>query len=265
VGKIGLGRPFQGALALWGLPLVLVAAWPTPAVAFAMLALSGFGNSILDVSGFTAMQEGADGRVLGRIFGLFELVVIVTVGIGWLLAPALVAATGTRAGLLTVGCVLPALAILFHRGLGRIDEGTVDRAADVEIVRRTPIFAALPYVTARALAAGLETIDAPAGATVIEEGEAGDRFYIIETGRVSVTVDGRGVGELGPGDGFGEIALLMDVPRVATVTSLEPLRLRAVRRDAFLAAVTSHAVTKDEADRIARERLPAEAPSLAPV
>ena len=71
VGRLGLGRPFQVALALWSLPLVIVAAWPTSVIALAMLALSGLGNSVLDVAGFTAMQEGIGARVVGRVFALF--------------------------------------------------------------------------------------------------------------------------------------------------------------------------------------------------
>ena len=254
VGRLGLGRPFQAALALWGLPLAVIAVWPVSLLAFAMLALSGWGNSLLDVSGFTAMQENADGRVLGRIFAIFELLVIVTVGIGWLAAPALVSGVGTRGALLAVGCLLPALALLSHRRLGALDDDADSRAADIELVRGAAIFAALPFVTARGLAAQLEPLTVADGTEIVRAGDAGDRFYLIEQGVVHVAPIGAAARDLGPGEGFGEIALLFDVPRTATAFAVGPVRLRAIRRDAFLAAVTSHALTLDEANRIVSER-----------
>lgn len=255
VGRLGLGRPFQAALALWGLPLAVIALRPTSLLAFAMLALSGCGNSLLDVSGFTAMQEGADGRVLGRVFAVFELLVIVTVGVGWLAAPALVAAVGTRGALFAVGCLLPALALFSHRRLGELVQDEDGRVADIELVRSAAIFAALPFVTARGLAAQLEPLTVTGGTEIVRAGDTGDRFYLIEQGVVRVApIGGAAARELGPGEGFGEIALLFDVPRTATATAVGPVRLRAIRRDAFLAAVTSHALTLDEANRIVSER-----------
>ncbi len=57
---------------------------------------------------------------------------------------------------------------------------------------------------------------------------------------LAVTVGGRLARRLGPGDGFGEIALLRDVPRTATITTTAPSRLHTVRREDFLTAVTGH-------------------------
>lgn len=259
VGRSRLGRPFQAALVCWGLPIVLLGIWPGVAVALAMLALSGLGNSVLDIAGFTVMQETADGRLLGRIFGLFELVVIVTVGIGWLLAPALLAAVDTRHALLTVGAVLPVAALLFHRSLGRLDDGAERRADDVDLLRATPIFAPLPFVTLGRLASQLETLDVAAGTDVVRTGESGEHYYVVESGHLQVVATDGATRVLGRGDGFGEIALLLDVPRTATVTALEPVRLRAIGREVFLAALTSHALSLDEARRYASRRAPEEA------
>ncbi len=64
-----------------------------------------------------------------------------------------------------------------------------------------------------------------AGQEVFDQGDSGDRYYAIESGRVEVFVDERAVRVQGAGDGFGEIALLRELPRTATVRALEPLSL----------------------------------------
>ena len=141
VGRGGLGRPFQLSLAGWGLPLALIGLWPETGVAFVALAVAGFANSLLDVSGFTSMQEHVDDRLLGRVFGLFELVVIVAVALGSLAAPLLLELLGSRGALIAVGVLLPLLAVLAHRPLGHIDDGMAVRADELELLRRTAVFA----------------------------------------------------------------------------------------------------------------------------
>jgi CRP-like cAMP-binding protein len=101
------------------------------------------------------------------------------------------------------------------------------------------------------LARESEIQDFTNGQVVFREGDHGDRFYVIESGSASVTIDGRPVRELGPGDFFGEIALLTDVPRTATVTATAPLTVRTVEREAFLTAVTGHGAALQTANAVA--------------
>ena len=229
VGRGGLGRPFQVALAGWGLPLALIGIWPETPVAFVGLALAGLANSLLDVAGFTSMQEHTPDRVVGRVFGLFELVVIAAVGIGSLLGPVAIDLVGARGALVGAGGLLALLALLFHRQLGRLDEGVDVRAAEVELLQRTSIFGPLPYVTLRRLSLSLGAREADEGEEIVRQGQPGDVVYVIAEGRVSVSRDGKELRVLGPADVFGELALILDVPRTATVTALEPLRLRTPR------------------------------------
>jgi CRP-like cAMP-binding protein len=97
----------------------------------------------------------------------------------------------------------------------------------------------------------------PSFVAVFEQGAAGDRFYVIADGTATVEIDGVETRRLSRGDFFGEIALLRDVPRTATVTALEPLRLYALERDDFIAAVTGHDPSREAADSLVASRLQA--------
>ena len=257
VGRGGLGRPFQLSLAGWGLPLALIGIWPETGVALVALAVSGFANSLLDVSGFTSMQEHVDGRLLGRVFGLFELVVIVAVGLGSLAAPVVLDLLGSRGALIAVGVLLPALAVLAHRGLGRIDDGMAVRADELDLLRRTVVFAPLSYAALRRLASSLGEQRAEVGEAIVRQGDNGEIVYVIVEGRVAVSRDGEPVARLGPNDTFGEAALILDAPRNATVTALEPLLLRTLGRGPFLAEVTGNRLSRDALDRLVAARDPA--------
>ena len=94
------------------------------------------------------------------------------------------------------------------------------------------------------------------GGAVFEEGDRGDRFYVIADGRAAVEIEGKRLGTLEPGDFFGEIALLHGVPRTATVRAITPLRLYALDRDTFVTTVTGHQASAEAAGSIVAARLP---------
>ncbi|HET9244073.1 MAG TPA: MFS transporter [Gaiella sp.] len=254
VGRGRLGRPFQLALAGWGVPLVLIGVWPESAVAVLLLACSGLANSLLDVSGFTSMQEHADDRVVGRIFGLFELVVIASVALGSLVAAPAIDLLGERGALIAAGGLLVALAALSHGALGHIDDGVQVRTSEMELLLRTDVFGPLPYVALRRLASALGERSAGTGEEIVRQGDAGDTVYVIAEGRVAVSRDGKRLAELGAADVFGELALILDVPRTATVTATEPVVLRTVARGPFLAAVTGNELSAAALQRLVAAR-----------
>jgi MFS family permease len=265
VGLRGLGTVFAFGLLLWGLPLVLFGAWPTTATALVFLALLGVGNTLVDVSGLTLLQRTAPPDVLGRVFGVLESLVVGTLGLGAILAPALVALFGVRWALAATGILLPVLALASWARLRGIDERAVVPERELELLRSLPLFAPLPPATLEHLARSLVPVEASTGTEVTRQGDVGDRFYLVDKGELGVTIDGEVASTLGPGDHFGEIALLRDVPRTATVTARTDASLLALERDEFVSAVTGHPASLEAADAVVAARLGRLRPGLASI
>ncbi len=255
-GRKRLGGDFGVGLLLFGLPLALCAAWTNAAFVLVLFAVIGIGNTVVDVSSITLMQRTAEDEVLARVFGVLESLIFLTLALGALATPALVAAIGPRLALVVAGLFLPAVLVPLWPRLAAIDASTRIPSARLELLRAIPLFAPLPPPVLERLAASSAEVTVPAEAAVVEQGQPGDLFYVIASGRAAVEVDGSRSAELGPGDFFGEIALLRDVPRTATVRALDELRLFALERDVFIAAVTGYAPSKEAADSVVAERLP---------
>lgn len=232
-----LAQDFGVGVILWSAPLLLVAVWPTTGAAVAVMVLIGLGNSLVDVNAFTILQRIAPKAAMSRVFGAMESAVIGGMALGALLMPALIGSIGLRWGLVAVGVGVTTSVALGARGLRRIDL-TALAPPGLELLRRVSLLAVLPEQTLERLARALIRVDAPEGRVVIHQGDVGDRFYVIESGTVEVTKDGRHIADLGPGDFVGEIALLREVPRTATVTATTDAVLQALERVDFIPAVT---------------------------
>ena len=255
-GRRRLSRYFGVGLLLWGAPLALIAVRPELWSALGLLLLVGIGNTLVDVAGVTLLQRSAPDAVLGRVFGAFEALVLLAMGVGSLLAPLLVSALGARGAIFAAGLILPVLLVPLWRPLVVIDTAALPRTEAIALLRGIPIFAPLPPPELERLANALAEEPHAAGATVFEQGDRGDRFYVIEEGRAAVEVDGRHVRELDSGGFFGEIALLRDVPRTATVRAVTALRLLSLDRETFVATVTGHPASAETAGSIVAARLP---------
>ncbi len=256
-GRNRLAGYFAIGLLLWGAPLVLIAAWPETAPVLVMLALVGIGNTLVDVTGITLMQRAAPDAVLGRVFGVFEALVLLTMALGSLLTPLLVSTLGIRGAVLVAGLILPAVLLPLWRPLAAMDKAAKAPSNEVELLRGVPIFAPLPAPELERLATALTEQRVEPGVAVFTEGDHGDRFYVIAEGHAVVEVGGPPVRGLTAGDSFGEIALLRDVPRTATVRAITPLRLFALDRDTFVATVAGHPASAEAAGSIVAARLPA--------
>jgi MFS family permease len=254
VGHKRLATTFGVAVAGTGAPLLLVGGQPTTAVALIAFGLIGFANIICDVSGFTILQRGTPSEVLARVFGVLHSLIYATVAAGAVLAPVLVNAFGVRWTLVVVGLLLPILAILTHASLVRIDREPADPRR-IELLQGIPMFSPLSPPVLEQLAAGLAPVSASAGEEIIRVGDHGDRFYVVSSGEVEVFVDGRPPKREGEGTYFGEIALLRDVPRTATVRAATDVELYALDRDDFLPAVTGHAGSAQAAEAVIGARM----------
>ena len=254
-----VGRRLSGSLAvgclLWGLPLALLGVAPEVFVAIVAMGLVGVGNTLVDVSGFTLLQRVAPEEVVARVFGVLESLMLASVALGAALTPLLVGLAGTETALIVAGLFLPIVTAASWRTLRRIDAAAPRSAEGLALLRGVPLFAPLGAFELERLAQALETVTAAAGEEVMRQGDAGDRFYVVESGRLEVLVDGRSVREQGAGEAFGEIALLRDVPRTATVRALEPSLLRAMPREAFLAAVAGSTPSAAAAESVVAARL----------
>jgi MFS family permease len=265
VGRQRLASDFALGLVLWGIPIALIGIFPQPPIALLLLAIVGVGNTVVDVAALTLLQRTVPDEVLTRVFGVVQSVFIGTVGLGAILAPLAIEALGIRWALIITGTLLPLSAGLTWRRIKALDADVIAPTRELELLHSISIFKPLPAPTLDQLASSLIAVTATPGSEVIRKGDHGDRFYIIASGEVEVVSEGQDASTLGPGDYFGEIALLRDVPRTATVRAKTDLQLYALERDEFLSAVTGHPASAEAADAVVASRLAGLRPGLASV
>jgi len=244
---------FGVALVFWGLPIALLAPSSYLPVAIVLLAIVGVANSVEDVSIITLLQRTVDEELLTRVLAVLWGVAMGAVAIGSLAAPVVVDALGVHAALVVVGLILPLLTVATYRRLSEIDR-TAAPSQELGLIDNIPMFAPLSLAAKESLAASLAPVSVEPGERVIQVGEIGDKFYVVVEGELDIAA-GNVQATAAGGDYFGEIALLRDVPRTATVTARTKALLYALPRNAFLATVTSHSAAYAAGQDVAEMRL----------
>jgi predicted MFS family arabinose efflux permease len=254
-GRLALGLRLGCLLA--GLPLCVVGLLHAPGPAVAALLVLGAGFALIEVVLLTSTQRLAADDVLARVYGAQAVVHLTATAGGAVLAAAVVGAAGTVPALLLTGAALPLLALVLGRAFAAFDVPGAAAPERFALVRGLPLFAPLPVAMVETLALRMHPEDFEDGALLIEQGAVGTDFYVLADGDVEVSIDGAVVRSQSPGSFFGEIALLRDVPRTASIRAVGPVRVLRLAREDFLAGIRAHPRSARAADGVVLERLAA--------
>jgi MFS family permease len=238
-----------------GAAIALPGVWPVVVAAYVGWLGIGIGYTFVEVAANTLLQRLGDDEVLARVRGSLETARLTAMALGAIAVTALVELIGVRGAVIGIAAVLPVLVLLRWSRLRAFEIGAPVAERHFALLREDRIFAPLPLATLERLTHDLVEINADRDIEVITQGDIGDRFYLIEDGRVEVFEDGVHRRFQGAGESFGEIALLRGHPRTATVRTAEPTRLLALDREHFITAVTGHLRARQVADGVVEDRL----------
>ncbi|MEO6512226.1 MAG: cyclic nucleotide-binding domain-containing protein [Nocardioides sp.] len=239
---------FAAGLALYGLPLVLLGASHDVTVAAAALALSGVGAAWAGIYGSGLINRLLPDHVAGRGWGTLLAFGAGATALGSLASPVVAHVFGLTSGLVVAG-VLAGLTVLAGvPGLRTLAHRTVPPADTLALLRGADVLATLPGLCLERLSVAASRWAVEPGEVVVREGDHAHQFFVVADGELDVLVGSAVVRRLGRGDHFGEVALLRDVPRTATVVSVGPSVLVALERDVFVSTVTGHRPTEAFAD-----------------
>jgi len=254
VGRRRMIPAMVAGLALWGLPLIALGGLPYLAAAVVGLAVLGAGNTVTDVAGYTLIGRLARDDLLDAVYSVHEAVRAIAIVVGSAATAAVVELAGTRAALIAAGATLLAAAVWGELSRGK-EHSRQPRPEHVRLIKSNPLFGWLPPIALSRLASRVEEFELQAGAVLLRQGDPGEAAYLIETGELVADRDGREIGRLQAGAVVGEIALLHNAPRMATVRALTDCRLLTIDRDEFIAAATGNTGAYDEAERLVEGRL----------
>jgi MFS family permease len=215
----------------------------------------GAGYTFVEVAAWTLLQRLGSDETLARALAFLESSKFAAMALGSIAVPALIALFGVRGTVIACGLILPVFALFRWSGLRALEIGAPVEEERFRLLREHPIFAPLPMATLERLAHDLVPVHPASDEEIVTQGEPGKRFYLIAAGEVEIHIDGAFRYRNGAGECFGEIALLNDVPRTATVIALPGCRLLALERRHFVGAVTGHLRSDEAAATVAGERL----------
>jgi MFS family permease len=258
VRRAGYGRAFVIGAVMFGV-LLAVSGYGGVAVAITAMVPVGLGFALVEGSMMGVIPRLADDAVIGRVYGVCEVSYAGFGALGAVIAPALIDLVGVAGTLAVLGIGYVLIVVAFVPRLSRLDRGEQVAARVRDLLHGVPFLTPLPLPQLERLVRGARPVTVCAGEVAVRAGEVGEDFFVIDAGQVEVVESGR---LCGPGSGFGEIALLRDVPRTATVQALGEVRLWAVDRSAFLTAVGAVDDVRSAADEVVAEHLSRSGPDL---
>ena len=237
-----------GALAIIGTAAPVWLAVP-------LIVIGGIGYATCDMIGRTILQRVTPDRMLARVLGALEGIGLASLALGAVLVPVIVTVIGVQPTLVVVGLILPVGVGVGWFRLTSMDRTTLIPTRALALLRAVPLFAPLAPPQLEGVARRARWLTVELGEIVIREGETGDAYYVLESGQLEISQDATFLRESADwGYGFGEIALLRDVPRTATVTATRPSVLLTLGRADFLEVITGHPQAQAAATRVAAER-----------
>ena len=232
--RLGLGSAFIWGTAISSAVAILFGLSPAGVLPFVLILVLGVTDVFSEVASTTVLQTGTPDALLGRVFGAFESTLVFSMLVGTAVIGPLIDLAGPRAATVILTLVSVALLIVCLPRLRRMEDVLGVRV----FFRQVPVLASLPHRVIDDFASRVRLEKVPAGTEIVRQGERGDRLYILKEGEAEVSARGRGgreveVATLSKHDYFGEIAMLRDVPRTATVRSRGPVELYSLVRSDF--------------------------------
>ena len=244
-----LGVVILAGMATYCLPTLLFLVVSEPVAAFFIQVVRGGGTLVVDVLAITALQRALPNDILARVFGAFDTLVLAALIAGAVVAPAVIDGWGLTASLWIAGVAFPILSLAGLPALRLMDREATERQAELAprkaLLEQCDLFSHVSDGGLEQLAGSAATVEVPAGTAVLTEGEPAADFYVLEEGVLAVTSRGERaalsqVNSLEPPDYFGEIGLIEQIPRTATVTAARDARVLRIPGEDFLAALTEY-------------------------
>jgi hypothetical protein len=234
------------------LPLLVLGEMSLLVAVLVLTALLGTGNGLIDIGAQTLLQRSCSETMTSRAHGALESTGLIAAAIGAAICGLLIE-TGDLGRTITGIGVVGAIVLVASSLRLRLTERSlhVGDPALVAALRSVSFLASLPQPTLERLGRTSQRRTLPAGTTVVEEGDHGDEFFVLLGGAAEVRAGDRIVGRLTAPDSFGEVALLHDDVRMASVTLTEPGELAVIRREDFLDAISRTATSRRDALAVA--------------
>jgi hypothetical protein len=250
-----LAAPLAASALLGALALAALAATSTTLGAVLLLALVGATRAVQAIAAQTLLQRSTPLEVVVCAFSLIEAGRDAGLAFGALLVPLLIGLGGPSGAFVGLACFAPLVVLVTARRIRRIDSEASIPVVEIGVLRGLDIFRPLPAASLETLAREARYESFSPGASIVDEGDAGDCYYVITHGSALVTKGEREIRRLGVGDGFGEIALLHAVTRTATVRARDETTVLSVGREPFLTAMHAHPASHAAAQGVAARLL----------